>query len=138
MDEAVRTQRAPVRSEALVEALRQELAARGIKEYLLVDHAGDMRDAGAPLHPAFTLIFGNPRLGSALLAESLDAVVDIPLRMGVYQDQDEAVLVYRDMAPLLNAYGPERERLAQLAAQVNGVLEAVASAGLARAGRQTP
>ena len=58
-----------------VAALRRELAARGIREYAVVDHGHDMGQAGATAFPAWTLVFGNPAGGAKLLARDLPAAV---------------------------------------------------------------
>jgi uncharacterized protein (DUF302 family) len=85
-----------------VEALREQLRANGITEYAVVDHGRDMAAAGVTRHPAWTLVFGNPRAGEALLARDLRAAVDIPLRLAVVADgPDGSAIVVRPMRTLL-------------------------------------
>jgi uncharacterized protein (DUF302 family) len=85
-----------------VEHLRAALRAQGIQEYAVVDHGHDMAAAGAPSHPAWTLVFGNPAAGEKLLALDLAAAVDIPLRLAVIGTGPEAsAIVIRPMGSLL-------------------------------------
>jgi uncharacterized protein (DUF302 family) len=87
---------------ATVERVRDALAARGIKEYAVVDHGHDMAAAGAPSHPAWTLVFGNPVAGEKLLARDLATAVDIPLRLAVIGNgPDASTIIIRPMASLL-------------------------------------
>src|SRR4051812_43510943 len=85
-----------------VQRLRDALRGRGLTEYAVVDHGHDMAAAGAPGHPAWTLVFGNPVAGEGLLARDLAAAVDIPLRLAVIgTGRDTSAVVIRPMATLL-------------------------------------
>jgi uncharacterized protein (DUF302 family) len=108
---------------ATVSALREALRTRGITEYAVVDHGHDMAQAGAPGFVAWTLVFGNPAGGAKLLARSLPAAVDIPLRLAVIDGSDGgSEVVLRDMRTLLG------EELGDLADAFTGVLRSLASA----------
>ncbi|AEJ41262.1 hypothetical protein TPY_3104 [Sulfobacillus acidophilus TPY] len=54
----------------VVHALRTGIAKRGWFEYAVVDHGSDMKTVGASPHEAFTIVFGNPALGSRILAKA--------------------------------------------------------------------
>jgi len=106
---------------AVVEELRAALAARGIKEYVVVDHGHDMAAAGAPAFEAWTLIFGSPAAGARILALDLEAAVDLPLRLAVIAaDGGASEIVLRDMSSLLDGAA------APLADQFTGVLRGLA------------
>jgi uncharacterized protein (DUF302 family) len=105
-----------------VARLREALQARGITEYALIDHGHDMAAAGAPTHPAWTLVFGNPAAGAKLLARDLAAAVDIPLRLAVIATgRDTSAIVMRPMATLLP------RPLGDLAEAFDGVLRSLAA-----------
>jgi uncharacterized protein (DUF302 family) len=93
-----------------------------VKEYALVDHGRDMAAAGAPGHPAWTLVFGNPAAGETLLARDLATAVDIPLRLAVIETgPDTSAIVLRPMESLLP---PD---LAEVAGRFTGMLRSLAS-----------
>jgi len=103
-------------------SLRDALRAREVKEYALVDHGRDMAAAGAPGHPAWTLVFGNPAAGETLLARDLATAVDIPLRLAVIETgPDTSAIVLRPMESLLP---PD---LAEVAGRFTGMLRSLAS-----------
>jgi uncharacterized protein (DUF302 family) len=105
----------------VVAALRDALRSRGITEYAVVDHGHDMAAAGVTPHPAWTLVFGNPAAGAALLEHELSAAVDIPLRLAVIgRGAGSSAIVIRPMRTLL---GDEH---ADLADRFTAVLRAVA------------
>jgi uncharacterized protein (DUF302 family) len=107
--------------QAAVDALRHELAARGITEYAVVDHGHDMARAGAAGFSAWTLVFGNPAAGARVLAGDLAAAVDIPLRLAVIAGAQGTEVVYRDMRTLL------AEELGEVADALTGVLRDLAT-----------
>ncbi len=113
--------------ETTVAAISAELRARGIKEYVVVDHGHDMAAAGVTAHPAWTLVFGNPAAGEAVLAGELEAAVDIPLRLAVIASEDGSTIVARPMTTLLS------DALAPVAEQLTGVLKNIAEAARDRA-----
>ncbi|HEY2636370.1 MAG TPA: DUF302 domain-containing protein, partial [Solirubrobacteraceae bacterium] len=114
--------------EAVVAALRDAIAARGITEYAIVDHGHDMAAAGAPAFTAWTLVFGNPAAGAELLARDLAAAVDIPLRLAVVAgEHGDAEIVLRDMRSLLG------DDLGELADGLTAVLRSLASEARDRA-----
>ena len=111
---------------AVVAALRAGLHSRGLTEYAVVDHGHDMAAAGATPQPAWTLVFGNPAAGAALLERELSAAVDIPLRLAVIgRDAGRSAIVIRPLGTLLG------EHHADLADRFTAVLRALA--GEARA-----
>jgi uncharacterized protein (DUF302 family) len=105
-----------------VRHVHDALRANGITVYAVVDHGHDMAEAGAPSHPAWTLVFGNPAAGEKLLARDLAAAVDIPLRLAVIgTGRDTSSIVLRPMESLLPA------GVADVAAAFTGVLRSLAS-----------
>jgi uncharacterized protein (DUF302 family) len=113
---------------AVVAALRDALRSRAITEYAVVDHGHDMAAAGVTPHPAWTLVFGNPAAGVALLDRDLSAAVDIPLRLAVIgRGGEESSIVIRPMRTLL---GNEH---ADLADRFTALLRALADEARATA-----
>ena len=106
-------------AEAVVERLRAALRSRAITEYAVVDHGRDMAAAGVTAHPAWTLVFGSPAAGEAVLAQRLEAAVDIPLRLAVVGRDDGCRIVVRPLDTLIGE-GPVAEKL-------TGVLRALAA-----------
>lgn len=112
----------------VVAKLRELLMERGITEYAVVDHGHDMTAAGSPGFTAWTLIFGDPAVGSELLEAEPAAAVDIPLRLAVVNGDDaRSEIVRRDLHSLLP------DRVSDLAERFNSVLEGLAEEARERA-----
>ena len=67
------------------------LAAKGITLFALVDHSGEAAKAGLALRPTKLLIFGNPKGGTPLMAAAPSAAIDLPLKLLVWQDEQQQV-----------------------------------------------
>jgi uncharacterized protein (DUF302 family) len=74
-----------------VARLKQDIAAKGIMFFMLVDQAALAADAGIALRPSQLLVFGNPPLGSQFMTSDPDSGLDWPVRLLVYEDADGAV-----------------------------------------------
>ncbi|MDA8195529.1 MAG: DUF302 domain-containing protein [Thermaerobacter sp.] len=94
---------------AIAKNLTSWLEQRQIIVYRVVHHTEDMRARNIePPVDAWTIIFGNPALGSAFLADSPASVVDIPLRIGLYQaTADETIVVTRTFEALLGDHNSD-------------------------------
>ena len=89
-----------------------------------------MAAAGVTPHPAWTLVFGNPAAGAALLDRALSAAVDIPLRLAVIgRGAERSAIVIRPMRTLLG------DEDADLADRFTAVLRALAEDARAAAER---
>ncbi|RIV21694.1 DUF302 domain-containing protein [Alicyclobacillaceae bacterium I2511] len=122
------------------EAFFQTLSKYPIILYAVIDHQKDML-AREVINPpeAYTLIFGNPELGARFLALSPNAVVDMPMRIGLVPDvnnpNNRTRVVYRSMVSLLKDHTELLEDLAlQADAFVTKVIAEVQQAGY----RETP
>lgn len=94
---------------AIAKNLTSWLEQRQIIVYRVVHHTEDMRARNIePPVDAWTVIFGNPALGSAFLADSPASVVDIPLRIGLYQaTAGETIVVMRTFEALLGDHNSD-------------------------------
>ena len=111
--------------EQWVETFRSALKAHDLVEYAVVNHEEDMAKRGVRNPPwAYTLIFGNPPVGATYLAVAIEAVADMPIRLGVYGDDTQTIVVYRTMASLLEEHD---ERLRDAGNRVDAMVENLCS-----------
>lgn len=91
----------------VVERFTAVATAAGFIIYAVVDHERDMAARGVDAAPtAYTVIFGNPVAGAKVLKESMEAVVDLPLRIGIYErrKKEESVVIWRSMHALFESH----------------------------------
>ena len=81
--------------------LESVLQAKGMKIFLRVDHAAGAASVGKQLRPTELVIFGNPKLGSALMGCAQTTGIDLPMKALIYEDAGGKVhLSYNDPAYL--------------------------------------
>ena len=81
--------------------LEAALKAKGMKVFLRVDHAAGAASVGKQLRPTELVVFGNPKLGSALMGCAQTTGIDLPMKALIYQDANgKTHLSYNDPAYL--------------------------------------
>ena len=91
---------------ATTERARTEIERRGLKIMAAVDHAANAAGVGLELPPTTLFIFGNPKVGSRLIACGQEAAIDLPLKLLVWQDSADAVWVgYNDPQWIARRHG---------------------------------
>lgn len=82
-------------------ALERLIRERDLAVFLRLDHGQAGRELDFDLRDMELLIFGSPKLGSALIACAPTAGIDLPLKYLVWQDRDGVVwITWADLAAL--------------------------------------
>jgi uncharacterized protein (DUF302 family) len=91
-----------------------------------VDHARNARNVGRELRPTTLVLFGNPNLGTQLMAASQTAGIDLPQKLLVWEAEDGTVNVtYNDPQWLAERHGIEGQE--EVLSTISGALEALAT-----------
>jgi len=69
-----------------VDKLQDQLQAKGVKLFALIDHSGEAEKAGLRMRPTKLLIFGNPKAGTPVMMASPTIAIDLPLKILVWED----------------------------------------------------
>ncbi len=110
-----------------VAKLEAALAARNIGVMNKVDHAAGAEAVGQSLRPTTLLIFGNPAIGSQLMAASQSIGLDLPLKALVFEDADGNICVeYNDINYIARRHGVPADH--PVVARIAGGLEFVTNA----------
>ena len=77
--------------------LEQMLAKKGMTIFARIDHSGGAKKVGINIAPTQLLIFGNPKVGSPLIACQQTIAIDLPQKALISQDKNNQVwLTYND------------------------------------------
>lgn len=77
--------------------LEQALLAKGMTVFARLDHGQAAQQVDVDLRPTQLVIFGNPKVGSPLMACRQTVGIDLPQKALIYQDQQGQVwLSYND------------------------------------------
>ena len=88
-----------------VKNLRNVLTSKGISIFAVINHSGNAKMVEMKLNESKMVIFGNPRVGTALMQQDMKVGLDLPLRVLIYKDNDGKVkMAYRDGSWLDNKH----------------------------------
>jgi uncharacterized protein (DUF302 family) len=113
----VTTKLSPRPVTATVERLTGLLAAKGMKVFAVIDQSAEASEAGLKLRETVLVIFGNPAAGTPVMDAVPLTALDLPLKVLVWADGDQAKVSYYSPTALATRYelGPD------LAAKLAGI-----------------
>ncbi len=89
-----------------LDRLTNILKSKGLTIFARIDHSAGAEKVGMVLRPTQVLIFGNPKMGTALMLANQKIGLALPMKALAFKDKDGKVwLSYRAPADLQNAYG---------------------------------
>lgn len=83
----------PVR--ATLDRFAAAVREAGWQVFTEIDHAAAARDVGMTLRPRTVLLFGSPRAGTPGMAANPTLALDLPMRVLVWQDDQDRVFITR-------------------------------------------
>lgn len=114
---------------ATVARLDGALGARAITPMLRWDHAAAAADVGLALRPLLLIVFGDPRIGTALMQDKPTTGIDLPLKLLIWEaDAGQVMVGYNDPAWIRarHALGPVPAASGGMAAMLHALALAVA------------
>ena len=114
--------------EADGDRIEAEAANRGARIIARVDHAANAATTGVDMDDATLIIFGNPALGTPLIAENRTAGLDLPVRMLVWEEDDDIWIAYTDPGEIALRHGLDAggEAVTQMIEALEGFAREVA------------
>ncbi|MDH3194894.1 MAG: DUF302 domain-containing protein [Hyphomicrobiales bacterium] len=76
----------------------------GAEVFAVVDHAKGAMSVGSQVPPVTVVIFGNPKLGTPLIAANPQIGLDLPLKVLIWEEAGETMIGYTDPAALKDRY----------------------------------
>jgi uncharacterized protein (DUF302 family) len=99
-----------------VARLTDEIAARGLTLFTVIDHSGEAQAAGLDLRDTKLMIFGSPQAGTPVMEAAPLAALDLPLKALVWADGNQTKLSYTAPAALAARHHLSEELATRLAA----------------------
>jgi len=79
---------------------------KGFGVFAVINHKGNAKSVDMSMRESKLIVFGNPKLGTALMQENILASLDLPMRVLVYEDVDGSVkIAYRNASWLKGLHG---------------------------------
>ncbi len=129
--EGLTTIRSAFGPEETASRLEQLLEAKGNAVLARIDHAAAAAKAGLALGPTLLLIFGNPRVGTALMQACQTAGIDLPMKALIWQDgAGRTWLSYNEPGWIAERHGVD----AEVRSTLEGMTKALAAVSREAAG----
>ncbi len=94
--------------------IKNIVTEKGLNVFALINHSGNAKMVDMKLNESKMVIFGNAKLGTALMQQDMTVGLDLPLRILVYKDTDgEVKMAYRDGSWLASKHilnAPKKEK----------------------------
>jgi uncharacterized protein (DUF302 family) len=91
------------------------LAAKGLKVFAVIDQSEQAREAGLTLRDTTLVIFGDPVVGTPVMAAAPLAALDLPLKILIWADGSRTNISYYSPAAIAARYGLSNGLAANLA-----------------------
>ena len=110
--------------------VKQDVAAKGIMFFQVIDQQTLAADAGIKLRPSTLLVFGNPPLGTLFIKANPVAGLDWPVRLLVFEDENGQVwTAYTDFAYIARRHqiqGMDKEAFQKASGVIASITSSVA------------
>ncbi|WGF87403.1 DUF302 domain-containing protein [Marinivivus vitaminiproducens] len=93
--------------DATADRLVEAVEGAGATLFARVDHAAGAQSVGQELPPTTLVIFGNPKVGTAIMQADPRAGLDLPMRVLVWQEDGRTMIGYEDPEALKARYAIE-------------------------------
>ena len=91
--EGIVSRLSPFSVEETLERLKEAIRNRKLILFAHIDHSGEARRVGLTMQETHVLIFGSPKAGTPLMIASPLLALDLPLKVLVWQGEDDRVWV---------------------------------------------
>lgn len=88
--------------------IEQTLKIMGIPVFAKFDHGRNAEEVGLKLLPNQVIVFGSPKVGTALMQENPSISIELPLKISVWEDKNGSVwATFPQMRKMATNYGME-------------------------------
>ena len=121
--EGIVTRASPFSVKETLERLQAAIQSRNLNLFAHIDHSGEAKRVGLTMQEAHVLIFGNPKGGTPLMIASPLLALDLPLKILVWQGEENRVWVSSNsVAYLRDRYAIPQELVGNIAV-IDAVIE---------------
>jgi uncharacterized protein (DUF302 family) len=121
--EGIITKLSPFSVEETLERLQEAMRSRSLSIFAHINHTEEAKRVGLKMREAHVLIFGNPKAGTPLMIASPLLALELPLKVLVWQSDDDRVWVsYTSIAYLTTRYSIPQELTGNIAG-IDGLIE---------------
>jgi uncharacterized protein (DUF302 family) len=95
-----------------IKNIRTIVREKGFGVFAIINHKANANMIDMKLRESKLIVFGNPKLGTALMQENILASLDLPLKILVYEDKDGTTkMAYRNASWLKSLHGLKNNKV---------------------------
>ncbi len=114
--EGIVTRPSPFSVEETLARFQEAIHRRNLSLFAHINHSGEAKRVGLKMHEAHVLIFGNPKAGTPLMIASPLLALDLPLKVLIWQSDDDRIWVSATSVAYLQArYAIPQELIGNIA-----------------------
>ena len=89
-----------------IENIKTIVRNKRLGVFAIINHKGNAKAVGMTMRESKVIVFGNPKLGTALMQENILSALDLPVKILVYENEEGDVkIAYRDASWLRKLHG---------------------------------
>jgi|SRR5579885_2254931 uncharacterized protein (DUF302 family) len=88
----------------VMDRIEKILREKNITIFARISHSEAARNAGLTMQDEELIIFGNPKVGTALMIESPAIGIELPLRIIAWKKNQETIVGFQDTDKLVSEY----------------------------------
>lgn len=113
-----------------LDRLEKIVSAKGIKVVARINHGAAANKAGVKLRPTELLIFGNPKLGSPLMAQNQQIGIDLPMKVLAWEDEKGQTWIAYNQSDYF--FGRHGVKQAEIQKKMTGALDKLTGKAVAK------
>lgn len=113
-----------------LDRIEDGLREKGITIFARINHGKAAQEAGLTMQEEEVLIFGNPKVGTALMLECPAIGIELPLKIAAWREGRQTIVAYQDLDKLGQMYGLKENNFTIVA--LKKVMETLVNAGLGK------
>jgi uncharacterized protein (DUF302 family) len=88
----------------VMDLIEKNLREKGVKVFARISHSEAAKAAGLTMQDEEVLIFGNPKVGTALMLERPSIGIELPLKILAWRAGDKTQVEYQDLDKLADMF----------------------------------
>lgn len=111
----------------VMDRIEKIVKEKNITVFARISHSQAARDVGLTLQDEEVIIFGNPKVGTALMQEQPAIGIELPLKIIAWQEDQKTILAYQDLTKLAEMFhiAPTNQTINTLQTFMKNLVESV-------------
>lgn len=127
MDQALITHTTSLSVKDVIDKIEKILHEKNVSIFARINHSQAALDSGLTMQDEEVLVFGNPKVGTALMLENPAIGIELPLKIAAWNNGKQTIVAYQNLDTLANTFNikTSRDTIALLQKFMANLIESV-------------